>query len=311
MRKSLSADGNNMRLFALSEIAPGEELTYSYLSKQQLGLKNMERQELTASGWGFRCTCPRCIGPSVANEQTNDPQGPSETSVLSEGASTPNRNAVVVDRLVLAETADEGAEVGKSKGNKAKVPPKMQQTARFPMMTPEETASITVPFGQIDDRLVSIMAEHGTAIVTDVLSEAECARVDQEAAADLLELVDVEAAELVGGKVEEAVACLLAGEGMSAVSRATALTLGDLGRCQLRGLPHGRMSWSCRRHEKVLRCYEVLHGTDALVTSCDNAFFSPCSSVSAIENKVWGHVDHNSNDHRGLVDPDCDVYQGA
>ena len=63
MKKSLSSDKRTMRLIATQRIAPGEELTYSYLSKQQLHLETEERQRALCGGWGFRCTCERCSAP--------------------------------------------------------------------------------------------------------------------------------------------------------------------------------------------------------------------------------------------------------
>jgi len=62
----------------------------------------------------------------------------------------------------------------------------------------------------------------------------------------------------------------------------------------------------------VKRCYEIIHGTTELVSSCDNTFFAPEGQEAARENKVWPHSDHNSN----VEDWDCpglgdwEVYQG-
>lgn len=116
-----------------------------------------------------------------------------------------------------------------------------------------------------------------------------------------------------------------------------------------RGLPHGRFSWAARLNPRVLRVYEILHGCPSshLVSSCDNAFFSPdLSAVLTLEegrashanashgagrltqggfknarekahrqNKPWPHSDHNCHDTRymdenGTPLGDWMVFQG-
>eukprot|EP00928_Gymnodinium_smaydae_P012947 TRINITY_DN14725_c0_g1_i1.p1 TRINITY_DN14725_c0_g1~~TRINITY_DN14725_c0_g1_i1.p1 ORF type:complete len:309 (-),score=53.00 TRINITY_DN14725_c0_g1_i1:93-974(-) len=66
--------------------------------------------------------------------------------------------------------------------------------------------------------------------------------------------------------------------------------LGQGERCSQRGLPHGRFAWACRRLSAVRKCYEILHGTDDLVTGLDNTFFVPQTATSQKTNREWPHV---------------------
>merc|ERR1719476_310984 len=75
-------------------------------------------------------------------------------------------------------------------------------------------------------------------------------------------------------------------------------SLGRMERCQLRGLPHGRFAWATRLHPRVRHVYEVIHGTSALVSSCDNSFFAPPTHGEETRNKDWPHVDQNIHDAR-------------
>merc|ERR1719382_371125 len=128
-----------------------------------------------------------------------------------------------------------------------------------------------------------------------------------------MDLIDFPATLQAGGTVQKAA------ESITTDVRAWPLgsmeILGQLDRCQLRGLPHGRFAWQCRLHQNVRRCYEVLHGTADLVSSCDNPFFSPSAREEQMDNKSWPHVDHNAHDSRffdedGVRVGDWDVFQG-
>ena len=50
-----------LTVIAVRDIAPGEEITISYI---EASMPRAERQERLAS-WGFRCTCPRCTLPDA------------------------------------------------------------------------------------------------------------------------------------------------------------------------------------------------------------------------------------------------------
>lgn len=80
-------------------------------------------------------------------------------------------------------------------------------------------------------------------------------------------------------------------------------------RLQLRGLSHGRFAWGARRMERIKRCYAILHGTDDLVSSCDNSFYAPAAHAKQTQNKALPHVDQNRHDDRWRI-KDWDCYQG-
>lgn len=177
------------------------------------------------------------------------------------------------------------------------------------VMTAEEAAAITVPFAEIEagDRLRKTMAETGTAIVTGVLGSGDIESLEEAIAQDIAELVDVEAIAAADESVRAA--WTRAQAGLRGYSTATLMACGARGRLQDRGLPHGRFAWAARRHERVRRVYEVLHGTAELVVSVDNSFVSHVTQPEEQSNKSWPHVDQN--DHATDVPcKDWDVYQG-
>jgi len=183
-----------------------------------------------------------------------------------------------------------------------------------PLMGPAEVAAITVPTTEVEARLRQVLDRYGAAIVTDVLSPQERERFEALFAADLSDLLDLEAAKAAdedGLKVAtHAVANL------REWPLASAELLGQLERCQLRGLPHGRFAWAGRLHPRVRRAYEVIHGTNELVSSCDNSFFAPAAHPEQTTNKNWPHVDHNKHDFstcddEGVPLSDWEVFQGV
>ena len=154
----------------------------------------------------------------------------------------------------------------------------------------------------------------GVAIITDILDENEIACAEQLITSDLVDIIDQSAVERAPKPVK---ACLqsLRTDGPASISVATAESLGGRNRLELRGLPHGRFSWTLRTNPRVVHAYEVLHAlpADQLCTSCDNAFFATVSSEGQRSNREWGHVDHNANDEFGALlgaQPDWQVYQG-
>eukprot|EP00931_Biecheleriopsis_adriatica_P075412 TRINITY_DN49278_c0_g1_i1.p1 TRINITY_DN49278_c0_g1~~TRINITY_DN49278_c0_g1_i1.p1 ORF type:complete len:502 (+),score=104.85 TRINITY_DN49278_c0_g1_i1:41-1507(+) len=54
-------EDNRMRLTAIRDILPGEEVLVSYIGEGDLLKPQAHRQQLISS-WGFRCTCERCVG---------------------------------------------------------------------------------------------------------------------------------------------------------------------------------------------------------------------------------------------------------
>lgn len=183
----------------------------------------------------------------------------------------------------------------------------------LPVLPPEQAAQITVPFADIKTQLQHTLDEFGCAIVTGVATPEECARLERLFAEDLMDLIDAPAAEKAGGAVARVKGKIL--EDVRAFPLASGPLLGEKERCQLRGMPHGRFAWAARLLSNVRSCYEVIHGTTDLVSSCDNSFFSSPASEKQTQNRSWAHVDHNSNDKRFVDDEgqfvgDWEVYQG-
>jgi len=181
------------------------------------------------------------------------------------------------------------------------------------MMSQEEVDAITVPFDDIETRLSSVLARHGAAVVTGVANEEDCGQLEAMFSEDLQELIDREALEKANAAV--AAAADTVARDPRAWPAASMKGLGNINRCQLRGLPHGRFAWAARLNPRVRRTYEVLHGTNELVSSCDNSFFAPGSSPEEDSNRNWPHVDHNKHDNSvvdedGTPISDWDVYQG-
>lgn len=183
----------------------------------------------------------------------------------------------------------------------------------LPLLPPEQVAQLTIPFADITSGLQRILDEYGCAIVTGVASPEECARLETLFAEDLVDLIDSGAAQKASGAVANVAGKIE--EHVRAFPLASGPLLGDKERCQLRGLPHGRFAWGARLLSNVRHCYEVMHGTKDLVSSCDNSFFSPSSSEKQTQNRSWPHVDHNCNDNRffdvdGQAVGNWEVYQG-
>lgn len=180
-------------------------------------------------------------------------------------------------------------------------------------LSPARAAEFTVPLTDISTGLRPILEQHGCAIVTGVASPEECAHLEACFGTDLRELVDVDALKGANSAVKGAADAALCD--VSAWPVESLQLLGEKERCQLRGLPHGRFSWACRLLPGVRRCYEAIHATSDLVSSCDNPFFAPASHAEQHVNRSWPHVDHNSNDRRfcddeGQTVGDWEVYQG-
>lgn len=166
----------------------------------------------------------------------------------------------------------------------------------LPLLTADRARALQVPLEDVEERLAAVLEEHGCAVVTGVASPEECARLQGLFAEDLADVVDAPAAERAGGAARRAAAAAL--EDPQQWPEQSMSLLGEMGRCQLRGLPHGRFAWACRLHAGVRRCYEALHGTQDLVSSCDNTFFAPAAQREERTNRSWPHVDQNVHDRR-------------
>jgi len=187
-------------------------------------------------------------------------------------------------------------------------------TFHAPLLSAEEAASMTVAFEDAATKLREVMERHGAAIVTGVASPEDCSRLEKEFVADLDELIDQQVAEKCG---------LWAVEAASHAARdakiwplASLPFLGPMERCPRRGLPQGRFAWAARLHPRVRSVYALLHGTEDLVSSCDNTFFAPVHHAKKASNRLTPHVDQNMHDERfrdqqGRCVKGWDCYQGV
>lgn len=184
-----------------------------------------------------------------------------------------------------------------------------------PQMSPEEASALTVKMEEVDAKLTDVLDRYGAAIVTGVLSEEECQEYEKLFTEDLSELVDMDEVQSSSAEVQAAAAAAL--KDVHQWPTASVPLLGMKERCQHRGLPHGRFAWAGRLNRNVRHCYEIIHGTTALVSSCDNSFFAPVGTPEKATNDNWPHVDHNKHDNRFWDDAEpCtsvsewEVYQG-
>lgn len=177
-----------------------------------------------------------------------------------------------------------------------------------PVMNEQEAMAITVSFDEAATKLVPLMRDKGVAIVTGVLMAEDIKRLEQALKDDMEELVDLEAVAGSVLNVQDAWANVCS-KGMHAWPAASLADVGGRGRFQDRGLPHGRFAWQARTHPRVMQAYAILHGSDDLISSCDNAFVANATQAEETENKCWPHVDQNDHDTR-VPCKDWDVYQG-
>lgn len=236
-------------------------------------------------------------GPEVADE----PQLP---------ARTPPRRAPAVSAAAVptatAATATARAAKAKAKGKaKAATPaagasgrPAIERFTKFalPVMSAEDVAPLTVPFAEIQTRLRPTLQVHGVAVVTDVANPETVKSLERLFALDLAELLDAGAAAVAGA--DFAAAAAAACEDPRHFPLASLPLLGPMERCANRGLPQGQFAWSARLLDEVKQVYALLHGTDDLVSSCDNAFFAPVAHRLEKQNRAFPHVDQNCHDER-------------
>ena len=179
----------------------------------------------------------------------------------------------------------------------------------FPFLEDDEAAAITVHADTLRDdpaRLRSVLAEYGVAIVSGLLTEAECEAAESNWREDLLEVVDRDAAT---PEHEEVIRAIEGGDGIKAWPGACNEHIGYAWRgfSTHRGLPHGRFAWSCRLHPRVRAAFAAIYGVgpDELCVGLDNVMWQGFDSPSASGNTEWLHCDQNHN--TGLTWP---IYQG-
>lgn len=179
-----------------------------------------------------------------------------------------------------------------------------------PLLSEEELAAVSVPMRDIKHPtkgIKAIAATHGFFIVPDLLSNEEIHQAQEAMQQDMMELVDQEDIRNNGSPNMTKAWERAAKEGVGAWPTKALQQLGGVNRFQKCGLPHSRFAWYCRRLNNVVAVYEELHGTNELVSSCDNSFVANKSSQQATTNKYWPHVDINDNVAEVR---DWDVFQG-
>eukprot|EP00588_Corethron_pennatum_P008680 CAMPEP_0194271482 /NCGR_PEP_ID=MMETSP0169-20130528/5246_1 /TAXON_ID=218684 /ORGANISM="Corethron pennatum, Strain L29A3" /LENGTH=307 /DNA_ID=CAMNT_0039013833 /DNA_START=156 /DNA_END=1076 /DNA_ORIENTATION=+ len=210
----------------------------------------------------------------------------------------------------------------------------MSEMLSCPLLSPEEAQSIAIPFDDIENETNGIkttMERYGYCIVLDTIpSTAAPSPTDNPPSSsndigsgpsscrptlqalersieeDFRELIDDNAARRCGDKKVRATVQRCVRQGVAAWPSASLRAIGKMDRLQGKGMSHGRFAWGCRTHPGVRRVYEVLHGTNDLVSSCDNAFLS-VGTEGVGENRLWPHVDQNDHDFSVAGH---DIYQG-
>jgi len=167
---------------------------------------------------------------------------------------------------------------------------------RAPLADNSDAAVLTVHHSEIEDRLRFVLDSHGVAIVTGIANAAEVRGLTAKFRKDLTEVIDIAAAEAAGGAVASTAAQVHRDEWQWPLASMAGLGRGTPGFCRDRGLPHGSFPWAARLLPALRRTYEVLYNSSDLVTSIDNAIFSP-SAVRATEvDTSWPHADQNYHD---------------
>mmetsp|Transcript_87480 Transcript_87480/g.260968 ORF Transcript_87480/g.260968 Transcript_87480/m.260968 type:complete len:613 (-) Transcript_87480:32-1870(-) len=270
----------------------------------------LESQGLDPSDW-------RPAGPPVYADANGPVQGPlnsadvrfpvtAEVKLLSVGDEQDPEDMDEDDSEAPSDEAD-SAEKGDEN-------PFLTGVYTAPVMTEEELRRVSLPFSGVSERLRETLAEHGVAIVTDVIAEDELAALEAEFARDLRDLVDEEALDKAGPEaagVREAYGQFRA-RGPRAfpvkdIKRVTAAAGFSVKNC----LSHGRFAWSVRRHPNVKAVYQAIYPeAGALVSSMDVTFFTPEGAPAKERNRFSAHVDQNASDARpGLSE--WESYQGV
>lgn len=181
------------------------------------------------------------------------------------------------------------------------------------LMSAEEVAQISVPFAEAPEKLKPLLAEHGVAIVTDLLSPDECQGLQRLLGQDLREALDLESIEGQQHEpaVQEVIQMVKSADDLELPRvwpHGTGLGGALVTRC---GLAHGRFAWAARLNPRVRGLYGHLHGCNPedLVTGVDVLFYTPGTAwPSEVTTELTAHADQN------LADPELgerEVYQSA
>mmetsp|Transcript_10921 Transcript_10921/g.34808 ORF Transcript_10921/g.34808 Transcript_10921/m.34808 type:complete len:413 (-) Transcript_10921:72-1310(-) len=172
---------------------------------------------------------------------------------------------------------------------------------KIPVMSEAEAAELTIPLSEAPARLLEVMAKHGVAIVTGVLSEDEVSAAEARFGADLHASIDWGA--LLASSAPEEVRRLAHTDAAALPHALPADThFGRHGTCFQQGICQGRFAWAMRTHPKVRAVYEILHPDEPLVVSEDLVFYRStgiaAGAATAIDPVSWPHADVNAHNPR-------------
>jgi len=165
------------------------------------------------------------------------------------------------------------------------------QKIMLPLMSQAELEPIAISASAPSSHLREIFAQHGCVLVTEVLDEVQCERLERLWLLDLLDTVDntVPVTGFVAETLQRVKEC-----GASAWPSAWKGPLGTKGCASQRGLPHGRFAWEARLHPEVRRVFAKLFDEEDLCVGLDVVFWAASDSEGpAAEDKQWLHVDQN------------------
>jgi hypothetical protein len=164
-------------------------------------------------------------------------------------------------------------------------------------MAADELAALSVDAATLRDdpgQLQAVLAEHGVAVVTGLLGQAEALEMEALWQADLLEVID---GRSVTSKHAAAIRAIEGPCGIEAWPGANNDYIGHAKRgfATKRGMPHGRFAWACRLHPRVRDAFSAIHGVPPgeLCTGVDNVMWQGFDAPAAESNTEWLHCDQN------------------
>jgi len=257
------------------------------------------RQEATEESEGVSSTAAE-VAPASKSGEAESERGNLREDLFKELMERGQRQeSLRMDQQPTAATSSSGHRQDQRQSAKT-VPPGSGQ-AHFPVMTAEEVAELSLPATSSAEELRQVFEKHGVLIVTDVLSEEECALMEKLFLEDLLNLVDLSAP--MDAKASETIARLRE-EGLRAWPLSWSKEIGFKGTASQRGMPHGWFAWAARLHPRVREVFQKIYGVsqDDLAVGLDVSFFSANEAEPASSNKEWLHVDQN---HRTGMTWEC------
>ena len=193
--------------------------------------------------------------------------------------------------------------------------------------TADDDADLSVPFGEVDERLRQALEGQGVAIVTGVVGAEELAEMERLFASDLSDLVDAEKVHTCADPRVAAALERFERDGprhfpYRTVNCRDGLAPESTGFLLKRSASHGKFAWRVRAHPNVHRTFaaaladEPAADVAPLVSSLDATFFTPVgASDSEVDapnrNPSSAHVDQNGHDERPACVGQCTTYQGV